>query len=289
MNRQRARPKHDGENRYKTMKRVAGFAALAIATIVIANQHPCAAQTSPISGGFIDPAIVEDLVVANRILADQGVLDGLGHVSIRHPTNPNRYLMSRSLAPALVTSDDIMEYDLDSNSVDARGRSSFIERFIHGEIYKVRPDVMAVVHSHSPSVIPFGISQVPMKATYAMASFLVAGVPVFDIRKAGGAGELLVRNAQFGRALAETLGDKSVVLMRGHGEVVVAASLQMVVLRAIYTEINARLQMQAIMIGGPLTYLDPEEGRKNEANLEVAKARSWELWKRAVSEKTTGK
>jgi ribulose-5-phosphate 4-epimerase/fuculose-1-phosphate aldolase len=227
--------------------------------------------------------------VANRILADQGVLDGLGHVSIRHPTNPSRYLMSRSLAPALVTPDDIMEYDLDSNPVDAKGRSSFIERFIHGEIYKLRPDVTAVIHSHSPSVIPFGISQVPMRATYVMASFLAAGVPVFDIRKAGSAGDLLVRNAQFGKALAETLGDKNVVLMRGHGEAVVAASLQMVVLRGIYTEINARLQMQAIMLGGPLTYLDPEEGQKNEANLEVAKARSWDLWKREAMEKMTAK
>jgi HCOMODA/2-hydroxy-3-carboxy-muconic semialdehyde decarboxylase len=271
------------------MKRLVGLAALAAAISVIASQHPGAAQTSPTSGGSVEPAIIEDLVVANRILADQGVLDGLGHVSIRHPTNPNRYLMSRSLAPALVTADDVMEYDLDSNPIDARGRSSFIERFIHGEIYKARPDVMAVIHSHSPSVIPFGISQVPMKATYAMASFLAAGVPVFDIRKAGGAGELLVRNAQFGKALAETLGDKNVVLMRGHGEVVVATSLQMVVLRGIYAEINARLQMQAIMLGGPLTYLDLEEGQKNEANLEVAKARSWELWKRAVLEKMPAK
>jgi ribulose-5-phosphate 4-epimerase/fuculose-1-phosphate aldolase len=200
----------------------AGIGAIGIAAAL----WPAAAQTSPTSGSAIDPAVIEDLVVANRILADQGVLDGLGHVSIRHPTNPSRYLMSRSLAPALVTPDDIMEYDLDSNPVDAKGRSSFIERFIHGEIYKLRPDVTAVIHSHSPSVIPFGISQVPMRATYVMASFLAAGVPVFDIRKAGSAGDLLVRNAQFGKALAETLGDKNVVLMRGHGEAVVAASLQ---------------------------------------------------------------
>jgi HCOMODA/2-hydroxy-3-carboxy-muconic semialdehyde decarboxylase len=263
----------------------AGIGAIGIAAAL----WPAAAQTSPTSGSAIDPAVIEDLVVANRILADQGVLDGLGHVSILHPTNPSRYLMSRSLAPALVTPDDIMEYDLDSNPVDAKGRSSFIERFIHGEIYKLRPDVTAVIHSHSPSVIPFGISQVPMRATYVMASFLAAGVPVFDIRKAGSAGDLLVRNAQFGKALAETLGDKNVVLMRGHGEAVVAASLQMVVLRGIYTEINARLQMQAIMLGGPLTYLDPEEGQKNEANLEVAKARSWDLWKREAMEKMTAK
>lgn len=193
--------------------------------------------------------------------------------------------MSRSLAPALVTRDDVMEYDLDSNPVDAKGHSSYLERFIHGEIYKLRPDVMAVIHSHSPSVIPFGISQVPMKATYLMASFLAAGVPVFDVVKAGSGGDLLVRNAQSGKALAEALGDKNVVLMRGHGEAVVAASLQMVVLRGVYTEINARLQMQAIMLGGPITYVSVEEGQKNEAALEAAKVRSWDLWKRAALQK----
>jgi ribulose-5-phosphate 4-epimerase/fuculose-1-phosphate aldolase len=154
-------------------------------------------------------------------------------VSVRHPTSPNRYFMSRSIAPALVALSDVMEYDLDSYPVDARGRSSFVERFIHGEIYKLRPDVTSVIHSHSPSVIPFGISQVPMKATYAMASFLAVGVPIFDIRKAGSTGDLLVRNAQFGEALAQSLGDKNVVLMRGHGEAVVAASLQMAVLRGV--------------------------------------------------------
>jgi HCOMODA/2-hydroxy-3-carboxy-muconic semialdehyde decarboxylase len=122
-----------------------------------------AAPAQPASAGPVDPAAIENLVAASRILADQGVVDAFGHVSIRHPTNPNRYLMSRAIAPALVTPDDIMEFDLDSNPVDQRGRGMFIERFIHGEIYKARPDVNAVVHSHSPAVIPFGVTQVPMR------------------------------------------------------------------------------------------------------------------------------
>src|SRR5579859_7020953 len=116
----------------------------------------------PRSGGPVEAARLADLAAASRILAAQGVVDGFGHVSMRHPQAPNRYLMARSLAPALVTPGDIIEYDLDSNAVDANGRSSFLERFIHGEIYKARPDVAAVVHSHSPSVIPFGLVGVPM-------------------------------------------------------------------------------------------------------------------------------
>jgi len=123
-----------------------------------------AAQTPASSGGAVDPALIEDLVAANRILAEEGVLDAYGHVSIRHPSDPNRYLMSRSLAPILVTASDIMEYDLDSNPIDPRGRRSVIERFIHGEIYKLRPDVRAVIHSHSPAVIPFGVTQAPMRS-----------------------------------------------------------------------------------------------------------------------------
>ena len=125
-------------------------------------------------------AIVEDLVTASHILADQGVLDGLGHVSVRHPDNPQRYLMSRSLAPALVTPADIMEYDLDSNAIDRQGRSLFLERFIHGETYKARPDVFAVIHSHSPTVIPFSISQTQLQPVFNGAAFLSPSAPVFD-------------------------------------------------------------------------------------------------------------
>src|SRR4051812_9770105 len=152
------------------------------------------------------PDLIADLAAASRILATQGVVDGFGHVSLRHPSTPGRYLMARSVAPALVTPDDIMEYDLDSNPLDAKGRASFLERFIHGEIYKARPDIMAVVHSHSPSVVPFGLVGVPMQAMFHNAAFLAAGVSVFDIREKFGATDMLVGNGAKGVALAQAMG-----------------------------------------------------------------------------------
>ena len=201
---------------------------------------------------------------------------------MRHPTNPNRYLLSRNLAPALVTAEDIVEYDLDSNPMNAAGRPSFLERFIHGEIYKARPDVNAVVHSHSPAVIPFGISQVSMRATYHMPGFPVAGVPVFEIRKAGGMTNMLVSNGVLGEALATTLADKPVALLRGHGDVVVGPTVQVAVYRAVYTEINARLQTAAIGMGGSLTFLEREEGEAFDGVIEQQIARPWTLWKQKV-------
>ena len=229
----------------------------------------------------LDSAVIDDLVAANRILVDQGVLDGYGHVSVRHPADPQRYLMSRSIAPELVTAADVMEYDLDSNPVDARGRATYLERFIHGEVYRVRPDVRAVVHDHSPSVIPFGVSTAPLRPLYHMSAFLGGGVPVFDIKTASGQStDMLVRTAALGKSLAQTLGTRPVALMRGHGAVVVGASLPLVVFRAVYTEMNARLQAQALALGGPVTYLDDEEARRAEASVGGTVARPWELWRR---------
>jgi ribulose-5-phosphate 4-epimerase/fuculose-1-phosphate aldolase len=238
-------------------------------------------QTPPPSAGPPDAKLVEDLVAANRILVDQHVLDGYGHVSARHDHDSNRYLMSRSLAPELVASADIMEYDLDSNPVDARGRPSYLERFIHGEIYKVRPDVRAIVHNHSPSVIPFGVTGVPLRPLYHMSAFLWQGVPVFDIRQAaGGPSDMLVREPALGRALAQTLGSRTVALMRGHGAVVVGPSLPHAVFRSVYLEMNAKLQAQAMAQGANVTYLDPEEARRAEASIGTTLGRPWELWKR---------
>jgi len=252
-----------------------------IRVIVAALALACASQTAsaqPASGGSVDPAVIENLVAASRILADQGVVDAFGHVSIRHPANPNRYLMSRAIAPALVTADDIMEFDLDSNPVDQRGRGMFIERFIHGEVYKARPDVNAVVHSHSPGVIPFGVTQVPMRPVMHTGSFLYVGVPVWEIRKAGGTTDMLVRNPELGKSLAETLGDKPVALMRGHGDVVVGPTVQRAVIRAVYTEVNARLQTIALSLGGPITYISAEEGAlRDQAGGD--ESRAWDLWK----------
>jgi ribulose-5-phosphate 4-epimerase/fuculose-1-phosphate aldolase len=244
------------------------------------------AQTAPASAGPGDPALIEDLVAANRILVDQGVVDGYGHVSARHDRDPNRYLLSRSVAPELVTVTDIMEYDLDSNPVDARGRSSYLERFIHGEIYKVRPDVKAVVHTHSPSVIPFGVTGVPLRPLYHMSAFLWTGVPVFDIRVASGEmTDMLVRTPALGRALAQTLGPRAVALMRGHGNVIVGISLREAVFRSVYTEMNARLQTQAMALSGNVTYLDPEEAKKAEVSVGGTLDRPWTLWKLKVKAK----
>jgi HCOMODA/2-hydroxy-3-carboxy-muconic semialdehyde decarboxylase len=240
-----------------------------------------ATSVSPVPGA--DAALIEDIVTGSRVLADFGVLDGFGHVSARHPANPNRFLMSRSLAPALVTADDIMEFDLDGNAVDARGRSLFLERFIHSEIYRARPDVMSVVHTHSPGVIPYTISQVPLRAVFHNAAFLAAGAPVWDIRKAFGETDMLVRDAAIGKDLALTLGDRPVVLMRGHGDVTVGPSVKLAVFRAYYTDVNARLQSQAIALGGEANYLTPGEGAKADVvNLAIVD-RIWNLWKMRVS------
>jgi HCOMODA/2-hydroxy-3-carboxy-muconic semialdehyde decarboxylase len=259
-------------------------AALALMIVLAMTPDQARAQTpagqAPPSAGPVDRALIDDLVVANHILADQGVLDGFGHVSVRHPADPNRFLMSRSLAPALVSADDIMEYDLDGNPTDARGRASFLERFIHAEIYRARPDVNAVIHSHSPAVIPFGVTQVPLRPLFHMPSFLSPRVPVFEIRRAGGMTNMLVGNSQLGKALAETLGDRPVALMRGHGNVVVGPMISLAVFRAIYTEVNARLETQAITLGGPITFLDPEEAEKATQTNTQVHARAWELWKR---------
>jgi len=266
------------------------FAVFAFLSITVApTLNFAVGQSSPLFAGPVDPAVIEDLVLANRILADQNILDDFGHVSVRHPTNSGRYLMSRSIAPALVTPADIMEYDLDSNPVDPKGRQSFLERFIHGEIYKKRPDVSAVVHTHSAAVIPFSVSQSPLRPVSHTAAFLSTGVPVFEIRKVGGMTNMLVGNAQLGKDLAETLADKNVVLMRGHGDVVVAGSVQMAVFRAYYTDANARLQSQAIALGTPVTYIEAEEGQKTDAVLQQVHLRAWDLWKRAVQEKMVGK
>jgi HCOMODA/2-hydroxy-3-carboxy-muconic semialdehyde decarboxylase len=229
--------------------------------------------------------VLEELACASRILADQGVFDAFGHLSMRHPGSPDRFLMSRSKAPALVEADDIMEFDLDAEAVDPQGRSGFLERFIHGEIYKTRPDVMSIVHSHSPSVVPFSLVPNKMQAMYHNAAFIAEGVPVFDIREKFGATDMLVGNHEKGRELARVLGQKPVCLMRAHGSVAVGPSLKHAVFRAVYTEVNAKLQIQATIISGgaPLAALDEEEGRFADAvNLGVV-ARPWDLWKMRVS------
>ena len=233
------------------------------------------------SASSADAELVEDLVAANRILADQRVLDGFGHVSARHGKDSGRFLLAQSMAPALVSAADIMEFDLDGNPVDARGRVPYLERFIHSEIYRVNPEVGAVVHSHSPAVIPFGVVGVPLRPIFHLGGFLGAGVPVFEIRDAGGpATDMLIRNPALGAALAITLGNAPVALMRGHGNVVVGRSVREAVFRAIYTEVNARLASEALRLGdGQVVFLNEDEAQAAAATNSAQIGRPWQLWK----------
>ena len=224
----------------------------------------------------------EDLVVANHILAKHGVVDGFGHVSVRHPQDPGRFILARSMAPALVTPADLLEFDLDGNPTDPTGPRPYLERFIHSAIYAQRPDVMAVVHHHSPAVIPFGVSTVPLRPIYHMAGFLGGGVPIFDIRATAGETDMLIRTPALGCAHADCLGHGPATLMRGHGATVIGNSLQQVVYRAIYMEMNARLQAEALRLG-PVTYLTETEAALAAATNDGQVQRPWELWAREVT------
>ena len=227
-----------------------------------------------------DPALIDDLVLANHILVNQGVLDGFGHISVRDPANPQRFFIARSMAPALVQADDILACDLDSNVIDERGRKTYLERFIHGEIFKLRPDVNAVIHSHSPSVIPFGVTGARLRPICHMSGFLGATTPVYEIRHfAGEDSDLLVRNHALGKALAEVLGAHPVALMRGHGSVAVGSSIKQVVYRAIYTENNARLQAMSMPLGD-ITYLTDAEASATALMNDQHLDRPWQMWKR---------
>jgi ribulose-5-phosphate 4-epimerase/fuculose-1-phosphate aldolase len=224
--------------------------------------------------------LIDDLVAASRILAMHEVLDAYGHVSARSDRKPERFVMSRSLAPALVTAADLMELDADSEPLAGDKRKGFIERYIHGEIYRVRPEVMAIVHSHSPSVIPFGVTRTKLLPVYHMGSFLWSGTPVFDIRKVREENDLLIRDRPLGKALAGILSTHTCVLMRGHGMTVIGDSVPEAVFRAIYTEMNARLQLQATQLEGPIEFLSDEEGRRSTAANRGTLERPWELWKK---------
>jgi ribulose-5-phosphate 4-epimerase/fuculose-1-phosphate aldolase len=225
----------------------------------------------------MDENLLDDLVAANRILAEHGVIDAYGHVSLRSPEDPKRFFLARAIAPETVQREDILEYDLDAQALDARGRDSVNERFIHSEIYRARPDVIAVVHNHSPSVVPFSVTGVKMRALFHMASFVGEGLPNFEIRKAKKGSDLLVRTPQLGAALARTLGKKPAALMRGHGSVVTGENLQRAVGRSIYLEMSARMQMQALLLSRRITFLDAAEV-KASAPVQDYK-RAWPLWR----------
>ncbi|UUX95305.1 class II aldolase/adducin family protein [Aquabacterium sp. J223] len=231
-----------------------------------------------------DAGLIEKLVLANQILYDQGVVDGLGHVSVRHDQNPGRFLLSRNRAPALVQAADILCYDLDGVDVANTGQRSYLERFIHAEIYRARPDVQAVVHSHSPNVIPFGATGQRLRPIFHMAGFLGSGTARFDTHDVVGDSDLLIGNAELGAALARALDSCSCVLMRGHGSTVVGTSIEQVVYRAIYSEVNARLQLNACTLG-EVKYLTPGEADLAAASNDTQIGRSWELWWKQVTDK----
>jgi HCOMODA/2-hydroxy-3-carboxy-muconic semialdehyde decarboxylase len=229
--------------------------------------------------------LIDDIVAANLILFDHDILDGFGHVSARHDTDPERYVMSSYVAPGIVTRGDIREFTLDSVPIPDRGERHYSERFIHGEIYKARPDVMAIIHSHAPPLIPFGATGAPLRPMYHMSAMVGLGVPVFEIRRFSNEGQMLIRSPQMGFALAGVLADKPMVLMRGHGATIVASSLHLVVYRAIYAALNAKLQIDAMRLGGDVTYLSDDEVALCVESVENTNERAWAMWKKQALSK----
>ena len=233
------------------------------------------------AGMSISRHVLEELISANRILAREGVVDAFGHVSIRHPEAPDRYLMSRARAPECIEIDDFIEFTLDGAPIEAvaPGRKPYAERFIHGAVYESRPDVQAVVHHHSPSVIPFGITGTKLSPVMHMCASMGTDVPTWDSRTNFGDTNLLVTNMAMARDLARALGDRPVALMRGHGAVVAGGSLREVIFNSVYLELNATLQMQASSLGGEITFLNAGEvAAVLKTRSSFTYERAWEYW-----------
>jgi HCOMODA/2-hydroxy-3-carboxy-muconic semialdehyde decarboxylase len=222
--------------------------------------------------------IIEELVTANRILAREAIVDSFGHISARHPDNPQRYLLSRSRAPDCIEAADIMEFTLEGDPIDARGRAPYLERFIHGALYEARPDVMSVVHNHSESVIPFGVTGRKIKPIFHMGASIGHEVPVWDSHEHFGDTALLVENMEMGRDLAKHMGAGATSLMRGHGATVVGKNVRHAVYISVYLEVNARLQKEAMGMGD-VHFLTPGEVDKVAARTgPYGINRAWENW-----------
>ncbi|HUK58919.1 MAG TPA: class II aldolase/adducin family protein [Stellaceae bacterium] len=228
-------------------------------------------------------ALVDELVTGNHILFHEKVVDAFGHISVRHDKDPSKFLLSRHRAPGLVQPSDILVHDFDGNPEGSEaGARLYGERFIHGEIYRARPDVVAVVHCHAPQLIPFCATRSSLKPLYHMSGFLGRGVPIFEIRETGGMTDMLIRSSALGVALAKSLAAHPMVLMRGHGATMVGNSIQQVVYRSIYAALNAALQMEALRLGEPI-YLAREEAEQAEATNDKALDRAWALWKQEAA------
>jgi ribulose-5-phosphate 4-epimerase/fuculose-1-phosphate aldolase len=232
-------------------------------------------------------ALARELVTANHILAREGVTDALGHISVRHPDRPDRFFLSCSRSPELVKLDDIMEYDLDCNPIDQRGRTMYFERPIHGAIYQARPDVVSVVHNHAYEVIPFGLTRRPLRPCVHPAAGIGAHVPVWDSRTSFGDTNLLITDMEKGKDLARGMGESNSVLMRGHGCVVVGGSIKQAVLNAVYFKINASLVLQCLQIGDDITYLSDGEIEltRKIAYADNSLTRMWDYWSRRCGDK----
>jgi HCOMODA/2-hydroxy-3-carboxy-muconic semialdehyde decarboxylase len=230
----------------------------------------------------MDAQLIEELVLANRILFAQGVVDAFGHVSVRSAADPNRFRLTWAIAPALVTAPDVLSFDFDGNTPDAAGRELYSERYIHAAIYRSRPDVMGIVHSHSPSIIPFTITDVDLRPVWHMSSFLAGSVALFDTQDVAGDTDLLIKTPDLGAALAASLGASTVALMRGHGSVVVGRSVREAVSRAIYTEANAKLQAESQRMGTRVKFLTPGESALMNAYSRPDVRRQWDLWVREL-------
>ncbi len=226
-----------------------------------------------------DKALCSDLVTANRILYKKQVVDGLGHVSFRHNVDPNLYVLAAEKAPALVTESDLAIYDLDSNALTLKDRRPYNERFIHGEVYKARPDINAIIHCHTPALVTFCVCHVQLRPLYHMSGFLCRGVGRFEIRDvAGDDTDMMVTNQTLGAALAKAMGDTQLVLMRGHGATIAADTIRQAVHRAVYGAENAVMQMNAIRMG-EVTYLNEKEAQRGMEKCDRFVDRWWELWK----------
>jgi HCOMODA/2-hydroxy-3-carboxy-muconic semialdehyde decarboxylase len=268
---------------------VAATIAVVAITVVLAGQTAKPAQ-APAGNG----ALLEDLVVANRILANENILDGLGHVSVRSLQRPDHFFLARDLAPGLVTAADLVEYDLDGNPVNPKAPQGYRERFLHAAIFKARPDVNSIVHSHMPSVLPFTDVTTPMRPMYHMAPFLLEGAPVFEVRSVQGQLGMLIDNNKVGAALAQTLGKRTIALIRGHGAVIVGTTIPDAVQNAIFLDVNARVQSQAVALGGNIAYLTAADVAGGNPNPQPPAppgtagyyTRSWLIWKaKAMGEK----
>ena len=229
----------------------------------------------------LDSAIA-DLVVANRILAREDVVDAYGHISVRHPDNPRHFFISRSVAPELVEREDIVELGLDGEPVREEKRTLYLERFIHAAILEARPDIQAVVHAHAEDILPFGIAQArPLRPVIHSGSFIGANVPVWDIADRFGDTNLLVINMEQARDLARCLGPHNVALMRGHGFSAAARSLIEVVRMAVYVPRNARVLMNALRLGPEIKPLYDGEIAARDAGYKpysLETRRAWRYW-----------